>query len=368
VPLAFPPAPPVIGSLLAGGPGTRDLQFVNLTTESLAAFTEWTFNLTDALSITGGARYTSDDKSLKGTMWNIFPETDPDPNPLPTQAIPDGGPLFIYPDRFKETYDKFTGSASVQYRFNDGLMVYGSYATSFKSGGYNQRYNAPPPNFEPVPFDEETVDSLEFGVKADITESLRVNAAMFFSDYDDIQLIYRQGVVPLLFNAGKASIDGLELEFQFVPNDSFILEGGFSYLDDKIEEVTDVPGADATITPDNELPFAPEWQANLGIGYSFGLSNGWRLTPRLDMAYTDKQFFDAGNTEITAQNDAYTATNFALVLDDGKGTWSAGLYVENLTDELYPVQGNASLATLGYAEMVYARPRNYYASLTYHFD
>ena len=368
VPLAFPPAPPVIASLLAGGPGTRDLQFVNLTTESIAAFTEWTFDLNEAWSITGGARYTSDDKSLQGTMWNIFPETAPDPSPLPTLAIPDGGPLFIYPNRFTDTYDKMTGSANLKYRFNDTWMVYGSYSTSFKSGGYNQRYNAPPPNFEPVAFDEETVDTLEFGLKADITDSLRINAALFFSDYDDIQLIYRQGVVPLLFNAGKASIDGLELEFQFVPNDQFILEGGFSYLDDTIEDVTDVPGADATITPDNSLPFTPEFQANLGFGYRFTLGNGWGLTPRLDASYTGDQYFDAGNTEITAQNDAYTVVSFALVLEDEAGDWNIGLHVDNLTDELYPVQGNASLATLGYAEMVYARERSIFASATYNFD
>jgi iron complex outermembrane receptor protein len=301
-------------------------------------------------------------------MWNIFPETAPDPSPLPTLAIPDGGPLFIYPDRFTDTYDKLTGSANLKYRFNDTWMVYGSYSTSFKSGGYNQRYNAPPPNFEPVAFDEETVDTLEFGLKADITDSLRINAALFFSDYDDIQLIYRQGVVPLLFNAGKATIDGLELEFQFVPNDQFILEGGFSYLDDTIEDVTDVPGATATITPDNSLPFTPEIQANLGFGYRFALGNGWDLTPRLDASYTGEQYFDAGNTEITAQNDAYTVASFALVLEDGTGGWSVGLHIDNLTDELYPVQGNASLATLGYAEMVYARERSVFASATYNFD
>ncbi|HEX5787754.1 MAG TPA: TonB-dependent receptor [Woeseiaceae bacterium] len=368
VPLAFPPSPPVIGSILAGGPGTRDLQFVNLTTESIAAFTEWTFDLSEAFSISAGARYTEDEKSLQGTMWNIFPETAPDPDPLPTLAIPDGGPLFIYPDRFSETYDKFTGSASLQYRFSDRWMAYGSYATSFKSGGYNQRYNAPPPGFVPVAFDEETVDTFELGFKSDLTDSLRVNAALFFSDYDDIQLIYRQGVVPLLFNAGKASIDGLELEFQFVPNERFILEGGFSYLDDEIEDVTEVPGADATITPDNSLPFTPEWQANLGIGYAFNLANGWQLTPRLDTSYTDSQYFDAGNTEITAQLDSVTVSTLSLVLDGRDGAWSAGVYVENLTDELYPVQGNASLATLGYAEIIYARERNVYASLTYNFD
>jgi iron complex outermembrane receptor protein len=367
VPLAFPPSPPVITSILAGGPGTRDLQFVNLTTESIAAFAEVSFDITDVLSITAGGRYTEDEKSLQGTMWNIFPSTSPDPAPLPTLAIPDGGPLFIYPDRFSETFDKVTGSASLQYSFSDRFMAYGSYSTSFKSGGYNQRYNAPPPGFVPVPFDEETVDTIEFGFKSDMTDSLRVNVALFFSDYDDIQLIYRQGVVPLLFNAGKASIDGLELEFQYVPNEQFILEGGFSYLDDTIEEVTPVPGADATITPDNSLPFTPELQANLGMGYRFTLGNGWGLTPRLDASYTDSQYFDAGNTEITAQQDAVTVTNFALVLDDAEGRWSAGFYVENLTDELYPVQGNASLATLGYAEIVYAREQNMYASLTYNF-
>jgi iron complex outermembrane receptor protein len=367
VPLAFPPSPPVIGSILSGGPGTRDLQFVNLTTESFAAFAELTLSVTDALSVTGGFRYTDDEKSLKGTMGNIFPATAPDPNPLPDLAIPDGGPLFIYPDRFSENFEKFTGSASVQYRFSDRWMAYGSYSTSFKSGGYNQRYNAPPPGFVPVPFDEETVDTIEFGFKSDVTDNLRLNGAMFFSNYDDIQLIYRQGVVPLLFNAGKASIDGLELEFQFVPNEQFILEGGFSYLDDTIEQVTQVPGADATITPDNSLPFTPEWQANLGLGYRFTLGNGWSLTPRLDASYTDEQFFDAGNTVITAQQDPVTVTNFSLVLNDADDRWSAGFYVENLTDELYPVQGNASLATLGYAEIVYAREQNMYASLTYNF-
>lgn len=366
VPLAFPPSPPVIGSLLAGGPGSRDLQFVNLTTESLALFTEWTYDVTDALSVSGGVRYTEDDKSMQATILNVFPETDPDPSPLPTLAIPDGGPLFIYPDRFSESFDKVTGSASVRYTFDNGWMIYGSYASSFKSGGFNQRFNAPPEGFVPLPFSEETVDTLELGFKADITDAFRLNAALFSSDYDDIQLIYRQGVVPLLFNAGEATIDGVELEFQLVPNDRLIVEGALSYLDDEIKDITEVPGATATITPDNTLPFTPKLQANVGVGYRFPLRNGWSLTPRLDASYTDKQYFDAGNTEITAQQESVTVTNLSLVLDSG-ARWRAMLFVENLTDELYPVQGNASLATLGYAEIIYARGRNAQASVSFEF-
>src|SRR5690606_13040945 len=110
-----------------------------------------------------------------------------------------------------------------------------------------------PENFVPLPFAEETVESIELGFKADITDTFRLNGAIFSSDYDDIQLIYRQGVVPLLFNAGRATIDGAELEFQFVPNDRLILEGGLSYRDDEIKDITEVPGATATITPDNTL-------------------------------------------------------------------------------------------------------------------
>src|SRR5690606_20137248 len=291
---------------------------------------------------------------------------DPDPSPLPTEAIPDGGPLFIYPDRFSESFDKVTGSASLKYTFDNGWMIYGSYASSFKSGGFNQRYNAPPEGFTPLPFAEETVDTLELGFKADITDTFRLNGALFSSDYDDIQLIFRQGVVPLLFNAGEASIGGAEIEFQFVPSDRLIIEGGLSYLDDEIKDVTEVPGATATITPDNSLPFTPRLQANLGLAYRFPLSNGWSLTPRLDASFTDKQYFDAGNTEITAQQESVTVTNLSLVLDSGS-RWRAMLFVENLTDELYPVQGNASLATLGYAEIIYARGRNVQASVSFEF-
>jgi iron complex outermembrane receptor protein len=340
---------------------------VDLTTDSIAAFTEWTYDLTDAFSLTGGVRWTSDDKGLRGTVYNVFPETQPDPDPLPDRAIPDGGPLFIYPDWFKDTYEKLTYSVNGQYRISERSMAYASYSTSFKSGGFNQRYNAPPPGFVPVAFDEETVDTLEFGFKSDLTDSLRLNGAVYFSDYDDIQLIYRVGPVPLLFNAGTASIDGVELEFQYVPNSSLIVEGGFSYLDDNIDEVTAVPGASATIGPDDSLPFTPEWQGNLGVGYTFGLSNGLLLTPRIDVSYTDEQFFDVGNTALVAQQDAETVSRLSILLADGDGDWNVGFYVDNLTDELYPVMGNASLATLGYAEIIYARGRNWYVTANYFY-
>ncbi|MGT2514006.1 TonB-dependent receptor [Sphingomonas panni] len=97
--LAFPPSPPVIRSLLAGGPGSRDLQVSRLKTNSVALFGEATWSPTDRLELSGGLRYTSDRKYYQGTVLNLFPATQPDPNPLPQLATTQGGPLFIFPAR-----------------------------------------------------------------------------------------------------------------------------------------------------------------------------------------------------------------------------------------------------------------------------
>ena len=358
VPLAFPPAPPVIASLLGGGPGTRDLQRVNLRTASYAVFSEWTVDAGESLSVSAGLRYTEDKKTFEGAVLNLFPATRPDPEPLPTRATRAGGPLFITRRAFADTYSALTGSASVLYRLTPMLSTYLSYGTSFKSGGFNTRYNAPTADNLPVPFDKEQVATWEIGVKADLADKLRVNAAAFASQYEDMQLIFRQGVVPLLFNAGSASIDGVEVEFTYLPTAALSIEGGFSYLDDRIDSVTEVPGAAATITPDNALPLTPQWQGNLGLAYTLRPHARLRFTPRLDLAYTGRQFFDTVNTALVAQNEAVTFITAAMTLEDRQRGWQLTLSVDNLSDERFIEQGNASFATLGYAEAIYARPRN----------
>jgi iron complex outermembrane receptor protein len=67
VPLSFPPAPPVIASILAGGPGTRDLQFSDLETDSFAAFGHMSVEPIQGLELTGGLRYSRDRKTYQGT-------------------------------------------------------------------------------------------------------------------------------------------------------------------------------------------------------------------------------------------------------------------------------------------------------------
>jgi iron complex outermembrane receptor protein len=364
VPLAFPPSPPVIGSLLAGGPGSRDLQFSDLETRSLAGFGEVSVEATEGLELNAGLRYTEDRKTYQGTVMNLFPATQPDPNPLPTLAIPEGGPLFIYNRPFEDTFSALTGSASVRYEFNDWLNGYLSYSRSFKSGGFNTRYNAPPPGFVPVPFDEETVDSYEIGAKMDFG-SARLNLAAFQADYTDIQLIFRQGVVPLLFNAGEARIRGFEAEASYRPFGGLTFDAAMSILDDDIQSITEVPGASATVAPGDDLPFTPGFQGNFGIGYAFELNGNLTLTPRFDGSYTSKITFITGSVP-EIEEDGYFVGNASVELDiDDR--WSVTAGVTNLFDEEYLIQGNASLATLGYAERIYARPQSWYVQVAAEF-
>jgi iron complex outermembrane receptor protein len=365
--LPFPPTPPLIASLLAGGPGSRDLQVSDLETDSLAAFGQLTVRPLAGLELAGGLRYTEDRKTYQGTVMNLFPSTQPDPDPLPTRAIPEGGPLFIYDRPFEDTFSAVTGSASVQYRWNPSFSTYASYARSFKSGGYNTRYNAPPPGFLPVPFDEESVDSYELGAKVGLGRDFRLNVAAFRADYNDIQMIFRQGVVPLLFNAGEATIQGLEAELSYHPASGLVIEGGLSTLDDEIKSITPIPGAVATVAPGDELPLTPAFQGNLALSFPIGLGDRFRLTPRVDGSYTSELVFITPGSDPLIEQDGYFAGNATLALADKSKGWRLTVGVLNLSDERYLLQGNASLATLGYAERIYARPRNWFMELSVDF-
>jgi iron complex outermembrane recepter protein len=186
-------------------------------------------------------------------------------------------------------------------------------------------------------------------------------------------MTYRLGVVPLLFNAGVASIDGAEIELVLAPTSGFQVDASLGYLDTTFDKITPPPPfgpitPTATATLGSRLPFTPEWQAHFGASYEFQPADAWSLTPRVDVSYTDEQFFDAGNSPEIAQDEGVTLVNASLALETEDAKWRFVLSGNNLTDELYPVAGTSSLTTAsGYAEIIYARPRTWALSATRNF-
>ena len=351
-----------------GTPGTSyDTNRVEMTTEAIALFTEWTYDLTDAVSLSGGLRYTEEDKSIQGAWFNVPVAGSPEPaiptSLCPVVGAPVPGCLFVTRDTHRETFDSLTASANLSYRINDALMVYGSFAQGFKSGGFNQRYNALlNADGSPLSFDEETAQSFELGFKYNPNRTLRLNGAIFSNAYDDIQLTYRVGPAPLLFNAGEATINGAELELFYTPSDQLIIDASLGYLDAEIETVRSVPNLGsqtptATTAPGDRLPRAPELEAHIGVSYIAEISNDYQLTPRIDVTWRDSIFFDASND---IGESAVTLVNGSLTLDNIVQDWRLSLRGDNLTDELYLVSGTTSASTAtGYSEGIYARPRSF---------
>src|SRR5512138_211315 len=361
VPFAAPPPLVASGAI----PGSRDHQQAFIKNDNWAAFTQWTYEVTDALSLTAGVRHTEETKGIEIVSFTTTPLGAPVVIPTTYNTPGVAGPgLNILRQPFENEYSSTTGSASVQYAFTDRFMTYLSWSQGFKSGGFNQRYNEAPPGNVPVSFDEESAETYELGFKSEFGGSFRLNGALFRTSYDEMQLTYRLGIVPLLFNAGESKIEGAELEFTYAPG-AFILEGSLGYLDNEFEEIAEVPGTTQTVGPDNRLPFTPEWQGNVGIGYDFAVGAG-TLTPRVNVSYTDKQFFDAANSVEVAQLESVTVVNASLTWAFDKWRIRGGL--NNATDEDYRVAGNSSYSTsAGYAEAIYARPRSWFLSAQYSF-
>ena len=217
-------------------------QYTEQTTESYAVFLEGDYAVTDALTLTLGGRYTEDEKESK-QFGNINTIT---------------APFTDHPD---ENWDEFTPRVGARYAINDDVMVFATYSKGYRSGGFNGRVNSLEEARQP--YDTETVDNYELGVKSEWWDNrVRVNANLFYMEYDDKQesaFVAAVGFVQT--NAGKAESDGAEVEVQYVLRENWSVYGSVGYADAQydeyiVDEFTDYSG--------NDLTRAPEWTANVG--------------------------------------------------------------------------------------------------------
>lgn len=339
----------------------RDSDNNKVDNDSWAVFTQWTYRFDDRLGATLGARYTQDDK---GSYPDQYDFATPTVKQVPVQW-------------YRDTFSSFTPSASVNYRWSDNAMTYLSYSEGFKGGGWNSHFNAvltAEQQAQLQEFEPEKARTFELGAKLDLlANTLRVNAAVFTSDYTDMQITYRgpapSGVAPFITNAGKASIDGAELEVTWSPVAAWLIEASLANLDATIDQLDPKPLAviPAELKAGNKLPYAPKWQAHAGVAYT-AHAGSLGITPRVDATYQSRTYFDASNTPEIAQLDSYTVYNATVTIRPDEQAWRVTLGVNNATNEVYPIAGNSSLTTgSGYAEIAYSKPREYFATASYDF-
>ncbi|WP_454830366.1 TonB-dependent receptor [Pseudoxanthomonas wuyuanensis] len=330
-------------------------------TESIALYADWTIDLTDRLKLDVGARYTDEDKRAV-----VFNRSYSDSTfTTPTAVVAD----FDKTTNFKNVSPK----VSLDYAITPDIMVYGLATRGFKSGGYNIRANAVAVPRSAEPFDDETVDSYEIGTKmAFLDQRLFLNLSAFHNRYKDIQLSVftsfdsnGDGTEDSFFgdftNAGKGTVNGLEVEYQWLPTANWLISGNVAWLDAKYDEYID---AGVNVADSKEFTNAPEFSGALNVECRMDLANGGNLSARVGYSY-QSEVWPTTDLSPAIMQDGYGLLN-AGVIWRASDAWSFSLQGSNLTDKEYRTTGY-NIPAVGSLLGFYGPPRQYTLSARFDF-
>jgi iron complex outermembrane receptor protein len=330
--------------------------------DSWALFGQGTYALTDQLKLTAGIRYSDDQKDF---LPDQFIEAL---NPfLPPGALPPPGTPTLPPVTVTTESSEVLPLITLSFQWTPDLLTYASYSEGYKAGGFTQRI-FPPEESTPI-FDPEFVKSYELGAKwTGWEDRLRLNGAVFFSDYEDLQLSVADEtrVGPFTTNAGDAEIKGLELELALVPANDWAINAAVGLTD---AEYTRLAGNVRGLTLDTEFGQISKWSASASIEKRIGLGGAGAVVPRIDWTYRSDYITNV--TNIPSPQFGLEEPDLHLV--NLSGTWTNSdenlavtLGIDNLTDEEYRTFGDAQLS-FGWANQVFDRGRQWFVLARYSF-
>lgn len=300
-----------------------------------AVFGQTSYEFNDKLTITGGLRYTNDEKSLIVGEQNVngFALV------IGAASVQDYAPVNV--DDGQTSFE-----LSANYRASDDVSLFARYANGFRAQSIQARDVAFEGN--PSVADAETINSIEAGFKADLLDnSLRLNAAVFVYQVDDIQLSAIGGANNgnSLLNADKGRAFGFEVDAQYLVTDNFVLTAGFSLNDTELQDVNLLVapcGANCTVldpienglavVDGNPFPQAPKTILTLTARYSIPLGNDGELFAYTDWAFQgDTNLFLYESAEF--QTDSNMEGGLRIGYENFADGYSVALFGRNITDE-----------------------------------
>ena len=420
-PFGFPAVPgftPVgPGQALPAGGANAAGDVYEQTSESFAVFTHNVWSVTDRLDLTGGLRFTMEDKSAEA---DFVTPVSPACNVLEQQfgsalaytapqnisrIVPLSGALGVTPteaitafsviclgaqrsvfneigfDQDREE-DEVTGVVAANYRFTDDLMGYASYSRGYKAGGFNlDRFNQAGANavdFQaildgnaqyPAQFEEEVVDAYEAGVKSEwFDNALRLNLSLFYQDFSDFQLNTFNGLAFFVTSVDEVTSKGFELEALFLPPEieGLTLQGSVAYNDARYGEFSPTGTADVDALSGKQLSLAPNWYVNSSIDYETPVSANLMALFHLDGRWVS-EYNTGSDLDRPKQQEGFFLFNARVGIQTADERWSLEGWVQNLADEEYyqvgfdaPLQPGSHNAFLG-------APRTYGVTLRSRF-
>ncbi|ETI64685.1 TonB-denpendent receptor, partial [Sphingobium sp. C100] len=334
----------------------------DVDTETYAIFGDFTFDLSDQLSVSAGGRYTWDTRRASILRQNYLGGGSP---VFDGAGLPFGAPSTDF--RGQSEFRKFTPRVSVSYKPTPDHNLYASYSKGFKGGGFDPRgvgVNAPDLNGDGIRQDSEVtdflsfapeeVDSYEVGYKGDLMDgALYVAVAGFYADYKDVQIpgsvACDVGGIPsfcgVVSNAGKATFKGVEFESNarlgrdlMTSGDRLNLATAIGYIDAQYKEyITNIGGAPTDVADYRRVQNTPKWTASGTLSYNMPVGDG-SLYAGTTVSWRSKTYqFEIPNPYIDQKGYALWDASIVYTAPDDR--WSIGLHGKNILDKEYKTSG-----------------------------
>ena len=356
--------------------GTSITQNYTQDSTSFSVFTHNSFDVTDALSVTLGLRYSDESKDGSFTQSNVDNQLCPATLNAVAGGLPPGVPvtsvlglgclaflapadlelsdspvtaIFATPRTFDEKFedDELIYTAKLGYEIAPSVSTYASFTHGYKSGGFNldstaaSRTSVAPPG-DPS-FKSETVDAYEIGLKSKLLDNrLTLNVAGFIQNFQNFQVLEFTGAQFTTFNVPKADSQGVEIEAVARPIDGLTLNGALTLLDASYPD--DCAGDDTRINVTalcgNDLTNAPNTVGILGAGYEGHISGDFGFFVNGQMRYesdrrtsTQAVVLSTGAPNPFDIQPSNVKINARLGLTNEESDYALELWATNLTDE-----------------------------------
>ena len=383
-------------------------------TNSRAVFYQGTFNLTDSVALTAGARYTEEEKRSHAMMaltTNSTGDATPNSNGVLAAIVAGFGLGWAHEFDESRSTNQFLPAANIEWTQSEDSMFYLSYSEGFKSGGFNSVDDQAPAftaeGIQPtVPglgfeYEDENAESIELGGKHTLLDgSMTLNWALYDSTYKNQQVSTFVGTGFVVTNAASTEISGLEVDVQWQATDNLKLglslalnDGAYgSYAGagctapqasallglgalTSASPVTSAGGCAATFAGDGSqsgsvqdltgTKVGTDYNGALTADYVRPVMNGMLWMTSLDVNFTDGYQMIGGSVDPRLFQEAFSKTSIRTGL---KGeNWAVMLYGKNIFDEITPTGSfNIPLASGAYGQ--YTSPGSIWgASVNYSF-
>jgi iron complex outermembrane receptor protein len=313
-------------------------------TRSGALFGQAEIDLSDAITLIGGVRGTTDTRKMDFALRDSF-----------------GGAFDfnrqLFPDLAKQTFRNISAKGEIDWHVDDDAMIYVSVSRGTKAGGFSA------PGFLPftaqsLVHDQEVLTAYEAGFKTEFFDrKLRLNGSAFHYDYDDYQAFFLVGLSTSIANR-DATIDGFELEASANPYPGVDLSAGLSHLDATVKNITLPSGR----VVDRKMPMTPGLSLNGLARYAWSALGG-TLSVQADANYSSAFNFYVLNPPVTREAP-YVVVNGRIGYRSGDGNWELSAQVRNIFNRRYRQYSN-DISSLSIGLDAYAPPRWASAALTY---